>query len=199
MGKNNDRMTDLEKIDKIKLEASDKSFHAFGYSYVFNERIKWYLWYINALRFLGIMVPVSIGAIVLGYGLESNILPIAITIGLPIVIIQLIISVFSIVYKWDDELAYSFEAGNDYSNLYDEYSKLYKFPDSDLGKLEKQFEILNTKEKSREQQNSKHNIKDKERRIGMRYSLREHKKECAGCQKTPTNMTATECGVCGNF
>ena len=65
--------------------------------------------------------------------------------------------------------------------------------------LEKQFIVLNAKLNSREQQNSKHKIKEKELRRGMRYSLREHKKECAGCNRIPTDMTPAKCGVCGNF
>ena len=192
-------MTKKEKIEKIKLDSSDKSFHIFGYSHIFERRIKWYLKYINGLRFFGIIVPLTIGAIALGYGANNNILIYAIVIGTPVIILQLIISTLSIVYKWDDELAYSFEATNDYNNLYDDFRKLYNFPTQTSSELEKQFEVLNAKLNSREQQNSKHKIKEKELRRGMRYSLREHKKECTGCNKIPTDMAPTKCGVCGNF
>ncbi len=196
---NNGLMRESEKIEKIKLDSSDKSFHAFGYSHIFEKRIKWYLKYINALKFLGIIVPLTIGAIALGYGANNNILLYAIIVGTPVIILQLIISTLSIVYKWDDELAYSFEATSDYNNLYDEFRKLFDFPTQSSTELEKKFEVLNAKLNSREQQNSKHKITEKELRIGMRYSLREHKKECAGCTKTPTDMKSTQCGVCGNF
>jgi mobilome CxxCx(11)CxxC protein len=192
-------MSEKEKIEKIKLDSSNKSFHAFGYSYIFQKRIKWYLKYINALKFFGIIVPLTIGAIALGYGTSNNILIYAIFIGTPLIILQLIISVLSIVYKWDDELTYSFEASNDYNQLYDEFRKLFNFPSLLLSEIEKKYEVLITKLNSREQQNSKHEITEKELRTGMRYSLREHKKECVGCEKTPTDMTSTECGVCGNF
>ena len=192
-------MTENEKIEKIKLDSSDKSFHCFGYGYIFQKRIKWYLRYINALKFFGIIVPLIIGAIALGYGVNNNILIYAIIIGTPFIILQLVISTLSIVYKWDDELAYSFEASNDYNYLYDEFRKLFNYPTQNSSQLENRFDILITKLNSREQQNSKHKITEKELRIGMRYSLREHKKECAGCQKIPTDMTSTECGVCGKF
>jgi mobilome CxxCx(11)CxxC protein len=192
-------MTENEKIEKIKLDSSDKSFHSFGYSYIFQKRIKCYLRYINALKFFGIIVPLIIGAIALGYGANSNILIYAIIIGSPFIILQLVISTLSIVYKWDDELAYSFEASNDYNYLYDEFRKLFSYPTQSSTNLENKFDILITKLNSREQQNSKHKITEKELRTGMRYSLREHKKECAGCKKTPTDMTSTKCGVCGNF
>lgn len=192
-------MTEQDIIDKIKLESSDKSFHAYGYSYIFTKRIKWYLRYINAIKFLGIIVPLTVGALAIGYNFEHDILIISIAIAIPITIIQLIISTLSIVYNWDEELAYAFEANQDYNNLYDEFIKIFKFPPANFHELEKHFEILNTKQKNREQQDSKHNITDKELRIGMRYSLREHRKECAGCNSTPTSMEPTKCGVCGNF
>ncbi|WP_272150711.1 mobilome CxxCx(11)CxxC protein [Tenacibaculum aiptasiae] len=192
-------MTKNEKIEKIKLDSSDKSFHSFGYGYIFQKRIEWYLRYINALKFFGIIVPLIIGAIALGYGANSNILIYAIIIGTPFIILQLVISTLSIVYKWDDELAYSFEASNDYNYLYDEFRKLFNYPTQSSTNLENKFDILITKMNSREQQNSKHKITEKELRTGMRYSLREHKKECSGCKKIPTDMTSTKCGVCGNF
>lgn len=192
-------MTENEKNDKIKLDSSDKSFHSFGYSYIFQKRIKWYLRYINALKFFGIIVPLIIGALALGYGANSNILIYAIIVGTPIVIFQLVISTLSIVYKWDDELAYSFEASNDYNFFYEEFRKLFNYPTQSSLNLENKFDILMTKLNSREQQNSKHKINEKELRTGMRYSLREHKKECVGCGKIPTDMKSTKCGVCGNF
>lgn len=192
-------MTDIEKHDKIILAASDKAFHSFGFSYIFDNRIKLYLRNINALKFFGIIVPLVIGAIALGYGQNPNVLLVAIIIGTPIIILQLVISALSIVYKWDEELSYSFEANNDYNNLYDEFNNLYKFPSQDIFTLEKNFEILQTKLNNRETQNSKHNLTEKELRKGMRYSLREHKKECVGCKKIPIDMTSTDCGVCGKF
>lgn len=191
-------MTDQEKETKIKLESSDTAFHAFGYSYIFTKRIKWYLRYINALKFLGIVVPLTVGALAIGYEFK-NIVAVSIAIAIPITIVQLILSTLSIVYKWDDELAYAFEANQDYNFLYDEYTKLYKFPPSNLADLERQFEVLNIKSKARETQDLKHEIKEKELRMGMRYSLREHKKECTGCKIVPTSMETTKCGVCGKF
>jgi len=192
-------MTDQERIDKIKLESSDTAFHAFGYSYIFTKRIKWYLKYINALKFFGIIVPLTGGALAIGYEFKHGILVIAIVVAIPLTIIQLVISTLSIVYKWDDELAYAFEANQDYNHLYDDYTKLYKFPSLNLNDMEKQFAVLNTKSKNRETQDSKHDITERELRMGMRYSLREHKKDCAGCNIVPTSMKSTDCGVCGNF
>jgi mobilome CxxCx(11)CxxC protein len=185
--------------EKIILEASDKAFHAFGFSYIFENRIKWYLKSINALKFSGIIVPLIIGSIALSYTQNPDVLIIAIIIGTPIIIIQLIISALSIVYKWDDELAYAFEANNDYNTLYDEYTILYKFPDLEITELERKYDVLLAKSKARELQNSKHKLSEKELRKGMRYSLREHKKECIGCKQTPIGMTSTICEVCGNF
>lgn len=192
-------MPDIDKSKRIVLDASDNAFHAFGYSYIFEKRIAKYLKYISAIKFIGLAIPIVIGTIVLGYGGNSVATIIAIAIGTPILIIQITLSLLSLIYNWDDELAYAYEAKHDFINLYADFKELYKNPDSEISQLDKQYSILNTKYTLRRQQNSKHKISDKELRIGMRYSLREHQKQCSGCKKAPTDMTSTECGVCGNF
>ena len=185
--------------EKIILESSDKAFHSYGFSYIFERRISYYLKFINLLKFFGIIVPLVIGAIALGYAQYPKVLIIAVIIGTPLLIIQLVISAISLVYKWDDELAYAFEANNEYNTLYDEYIKLFKFTDKDNTILEKKFEVLLARSKARELQNSKHKLSEKELRKGMRFSLREHKKECYGCGQIPLDMYSTNCGICGKF
>ena len=140
-----------------------------------------------------------IGAIALGYTQYPKVLTISIIIGTPLLIVQLIISAISLVYKWDDELAYAFEANNEYNTLYDEFIKLFKFTDTDNTILEKKYEVLFARLKARELQNIKHKLTEKELRKGMRFSLREHKKECYGCGQIPLDMYSTNCGICGKF
>ena len=185
--------------DKILLDSSDKSFHAFGFSYIYTKRVEKYLFYVNGIKYLGIIVPLIVGALALGYEYKYGILAIAIKIAIPFTVFQLILSVHSIVYKWDDELAYAFEAIEDYNYLYDEYKKLYFIPTVSYSGLYNKYNVLNSRLTSRENQDNKHKITDKELRMGMRYSLREHKKACAGCNIIPVSMKASKCDVCGNF
>src|SRR5690606_32397774 len=104
-----------------------------------------------------------------------------IIIAIPLTIIQFLFSLLAVAYKWDDELAYSYEASQDLNLLHDDFKKLGNLPPNEYQELNRQYELLNTRFKERTQQNSKHNIKEWEQRMGMKFGLREFQKKCVGC------------------
>ena len=55
--------------------------------------------------------------------------------------------------------------------------------------------------RSREKGISKANLEvtDKEKRIGMRFGLRELSRKCVGCNEIPLSMNTSNCDICGNF
>jgi mobilome CxxCx(11)CxxC protein len=188
-----------EKIKKLQIKSNDNSFHSFGKAYLFEKRARHYERLISLLTVLGIIVPVSIGATVLGYGINNDFLKIIITFAIPVSIFQLLISIISVVYKWSDELSYANESAQEHYFLSDRFKKLSEFPADSFIENDHQFEIINTRLKSRIEQDSKHNIKDWELRMGMKYALREYQKECTGCNIIPISMEYTDCPVCGKF
>ncbi len=105
----------------------------------------------------------------------------------------------AVIFKWDDELAYSYEASQDYNNLSNSFNKLGNIPPEDKEILEKNIDILDARYQSRSEQDAKHSIKEWELRRGMRYALRQFKRECVGCNMTPLSMESTDCDVCGKF
>jgi mobilome CxxCx(11)CxxC protein len=111
----------------------------------------------------------------------------------------LIFSLISVVYKWSDELSYSNESAQEHYFLSERFKKLGEFPPSSFSELNFEFELINTRLKSRTEQDSKHPYKDWELRKGMKYSLREHQKSCIECKNIPTSMENTECNVCGKY
>jgi len=190
-------MTEKEKL--FRTDSWDKAIHSFGKSYIFGERAKFYKNWIRFLTFLGIIVPVLIGAVAAAYGLESSISKLIFKIALPFTILQLIISVIALVNKWSENLSYSIEATNDYGNLSEAFKKLGKNPPEEIRDLEHQFEILETKYTSRTEQDSKYSLKDRELRKGMRSALREFQRKCIGCNTVPLSIKSSNCEVCGNF
>lgn len=191
--------TPEEIFNKLRVKCHDQSFHSFGKAYMFEKRSQHYNRLLNFITVLGIIVPVTIGATVLGYGINNNFLKFVIALAIPSSIIQLIFSIISVVYKWSDELAYANESAQEHYFLSDRFKKLGEFPPNEYGELDHAYELINTRLKSRTEQDSKHNIKDWELRFGMRYALREFQKECISCKQTPFSMTPTSCDVCGNF
>lgn len=188
-----------EKEAIIRRESWDRAINSFGKAFIFGKRAEFYKKWIRFLTILGIIVPILVGAVATGYGLDSSILKNVINITIPITIIQLVISIIAIVNNWNDYLSYSLEATNDYGNLSENFKKLGKNPPIDEQKLEHKFEILDTKYLLRTEQDSKYGLKDKELRKAMRYALREFQRKCVGCEEVPLSMKSTECEICGNF
>ena len=194
-------MEDFEKlnIEKLRIKCHDKSFHSFGKSYIFQKRAEVYSKFINFITVLGIIIPVFIGATFLGYGTENNFLQYLIVVAIPLSIFQLLISTISVVFKWSDELSYANEAIQAHQYISDRFKKLGEFSKNSFEQLDGEYELLNTVLQSRKEQDSKHNLKDWELRMGMKYSLREFQKECVSCKKVPLSMENSTCPVCGNF
>ena len=149
----------------------------------------------------GILTPSMVGITVLSYEYDKHkeMISSMISIAIAVLVVQFGFSILAIIYKWDDELAYAYEASQDYNDLHDSFKRLAELPPSNLIDLEKSYDLLNTRYRSRQQQDTKHNIKEWELRKGMRWALRQYKKPCYGCRKTILSMESTDCEVCGNF
>jgi mobilome CxxCx(11)CxxC protein len=191
--------TEEQKILRLKTKCFDNSFHSFGKAYLFEKRAQHYNKLINWLTILGIIVPISIGATATGYGLNNVFLKNLIAFSIPVSIIQLLISIFSIIYKWSDQQSYAIETVQEHQFLSERFKKLGEFPPENYKEFDQEFEILNTRLKSRIEQDSKHGVKEWELRMGMRFALREFQRECVGCKITPLSMEYSECTVCGKF
>jgi mobilome CxxCx(11)CxxC protein len=184
---------------QIIQECWDNSLHALGTSYVFEQKAKFYKFWIRVITILGVVVPLLLGATVGVYGQKSFILTIFILVAGPLTIFQIILSGISLVFKWDDLLAYSLESQTDNRVLYKEYESLAKYPPSDIYEFEKQFLIIKTKDEARQKQDEKIPFSQEDNRKGMRYALWIRKKQCATCKKVPTSLTPSECETCGKY
>lgn len=191
--------TKKNKHDRLRQDAWNKALFSYGYGYLFSHRASKLKTRLNWITFLGIIVPILIGGIVTTYGITSPILKYLLIITAPISITQLVISVWSIVANWNTSYAYYLESYLDNYSLADKYEDLGKYPPEENDELKSKLDKIDVLRSSRDKQDSKYPLTDKEKRKGMRYSLRKFKRECAGCKKIPTDMKSTKCGVCGNF
>ncbi|MFN8337183.1 MAG: mobilome CxxCx(11)CxxC protein [Cyclobacteriaceae bacterium] len=191
--------TEEQKFTKLRQDCWDNSLHSFGTSYIFNKRAVRYSGQLTFLKIFGIVVPVTVGATASGYGFDSALLKSTVAISIPLSIVQVIYSIFAFGYKWDDNLAYAYESVIDHNNLSEEFKKLAKRPPSNYSEFHHDFSILDTKLKSRVEQDAKHSLTERELRMGMRFALREFKRPCYGCKHIPISMNSTTCPVCGKF
>lgn len=193
-------MLELENIyNKLRSESHSNAFDCFGYGYIFEQRAKRLRRNLTLLQVLGVIVPATVGSILIGYGTKFKYLEAIISIAIFTSVIQFIISIWALIYKWDDELSYAYDAMQSYQSLYNRFSNLGKFPPPSYELLRVDYDLINADYITRNQLNTQHNIKEWEKRLGMHYSLREHKELCYGCQIKPLSMNSTNCYVCGNY
>lgn len=186
-------------IDQIRQESWDRSIHALGTSYVFEQKSKFYKKWLKVNTILGIVVPVLLGATVATYGQSSNILTIVLLVAGPVSIFHAVLSAISLGNRWDDKLASTIEAQSGNRTIADEYERLAKYPPSELTVAERTYEVIRARDEAQIKQDEKFTFSEKEKRIGMRYALWIRKRACATCNTVPVSMTATDCDTCGKF
>lgn len=189
-----ERQIQLDPIAVLKNEALQKAAHSFGHSYTFNNRARFYSFWLNLIKLFGILLPAIAGLTYTQFGKIG---------ALDIILwafsaILFALSTLAFAFKWDDELAYCYEASQNYNTLFEEFKKLWLLPE-ELTSLEKKYDLLNANYNFRQQQDAKHDVTEKERRKAMRWQLREFQLKCVGCNEVPQSMEATRCPVCGNF
>lgn len=188
-----------EQYNQTRIKCHDKAFHCYGFSYIFKTRANRLRSRVNLLKAFGVIVPATIGTIALGYGVSNWLMNTAIVIAIPVTMIQFIISICAIIYKWDEELSYCYESIPAHNNLYSRFKKLGTLPPRALKELETEFEKLELELMFRENQDDQHHIQNWETRMGMKWSLREHQHKCVECGVQPFSTKSTDCHVCGNY
>jgi hypothetical protein len=188
-----------EKEIQIRQNCHKKAIHCLGTSYIFQEKAKRYARYLKWISILGIIVPLTIGGIAMGYGQYSQYLSYLLVIAIPLSILQLILSGIDLIYKWGDSLSYSLESQSENRKLSEEFHQLAKDTSIIGTELEHKFELLKIMDDARSQQDEKITFSSKEKRKGMRYALKMFQIDCATCKKVPIDMEPTSCDNCGKF
>ncbi|MEK0336651.1 MAG: hypothetical protein QQN41_04360 [Nitrosopumilus sp.] len=192
-------MTIKESIDLMREDCWDNAVHCFGTAYIFEKRAEMLKKRLTRINFLGVVVPITVGAIVISFGINFEYVGFVIAIAGILGIGQLISSIWSLAAKWDDSYAYALESTSSNYSLSNKFQSLGKNPPQEISGLKLQYELLITENQSRSQSDYKQNISDMEKRMGLRASLRNFERECNGCRRIPKSMEASDCDVCGNF
>lgn len=186
-------------IDDLRIQSWDEAVHTYGTGYIFERRANKYRWLLRTVAFLGLVVPLTIGGIYLSFHSQQKLLDVSITIAGILGILQLIISVWSLASRWEETYSYALESLSANYSISSRFEKLGRFPPPKPSDLQMQFEVLQTENNLRTEQDNKQGITDKEKRMGMRAALRKFQRKCAGCQRVPISMKPSNCDVCGNF
>jgi mobilome CxxCx(11)CxxC protein len=188
----------LKTLEAIQRESSEEALHCFGTAHVFEVRANLLRQRIRLLTFLGIVVPATVGLAYMSFGASSWLTTPLVVLGSLLLILQLIGSIWSLVYRWDDSFAYSLESMSANRSFYERFKELA----SDTHNKEEAnlfYQLPQSESQARSKEDEKQGATENEKRMGMRAGLRQLKRACAACNQVPTSMTPTDCNVCGNF
>jgi len=184
--------------DDKRRKCNDNALDCFGTAYIFGKRAASIRIRITLLTFLGIAAPAAVGAIICTFQLMPQNMKYVLVIAGAIGIIQLIFSIWALVAGWNDNLSYYLESKSHNFRLADQYSDLAKTTSVSLNEFILRYEVLEAESRHRNDLDNRHDLSDKEHRLGMRAGLRQYQRPCSACGDVPTTLkTKKECGVCG--
>lgn len=186
----------VNDIDALRQLCWTRALEAYGTAYIFERRARRLKLWLRLLTFIGFLPALVVGAFVLSsFGLVGVVVVSATIIA----ILQFVASFWALVAQWVDTYGYSVESMSANNSLSDRYGNLARTPPDELALMRALFESIETEDQSRRNLDYRQSLTDKEKRRGMRAALRQYRRSCAHCNQIPASMTATDCGVCGNF
>lgn len=179
---------------QLQQHCADKRFYALGTAKIFERRARRLELKRNWITYLGIVVPLLVGGTALAFG--TKVLPyILVPAGL-LGLLQLSLSVWSLVAKWDAQHNYALQAAQAQTRLFNAWDALAKRLPPDL---KEKVDGLDQEDQRQEQSDLLQNVSDKEKRFAMRAALYHFGNPCRRCNRKPESMKPGDCDTCGNF
>lgn len=180
----------------IKENAWKEAFYCYATAYIYEKRATKFLNYIRYTQFLGIAVPSSVGFLVLS---GTQVSELGKYIAGILALFQLLLTIASINWKWDETYALSIQYSNNNKRISNKFQEIAENPIKDFNTFKHKFDLLIVENNSQSENDEKQLFSDLEKRIGHRAALRNFQKPCLGCNTIPKSMTSTQCDTCGNF
>lgn len=185
--------------DEQRKDCWNKAIHAFGTAYIFEQRSIRSRKKLRRLSFLGIAVPVVVGGIVVAFFGIDQMKPFLgglIILAALLSTVQLVLTIWSFIAKWEDHAIYGSEASVENYQIARLFEELAKNNPADF---DSKYSLLNVRNDMRSVEDGKKEITEPEKRMGMRAALRKYQRACVKCTKVPADLNPTDCPVCGNF
>src|ERR1043166_1210526 len=151
---------------------AESALRCFGTAYIFERRARSVRRRVRLIAFLGIAAPAALGSTVALVGTKSQYAETAIWLAGIIGALQVAASIWSLVSSWDSDLAYDIESKSENYRLSEELEKLGKATTLTDDEFELEMQLLETQAELRAQLDSRVDVNDKEKRMGLRAALR---------------------------
>jgi mobilome CxxCx(11)CxxC protein len=188
-------VTQVDQVEQLRNDCRQKANYAFGTASIFEHRMRRLERLRYTITYLGIIVPVLVGSLALT-SLGKTLLPYMEFPAGVVITLQLALSIWSIIAKWDEKYLYALGAMQVQTKLFNSWNRLAKYPPPDL---ERRVHELLEKDELQENSDLAQNVSDKEKRYGLRKTLYHYGLTCATCQIKPSSMKPSKCDTCGNF
>ncbi|HVV74057.1 MAG TPA: mobilome CxxCx(11)CxxC protein [Verrucomicrobiae bacterium] len=188
-----------DELARLRQRCWTEAIHCYGTAKIFEARTLILRHRLRVLAFLGVGVPLSVGAAVTSFGIDSTLTPWFLGAASVLSVVGGILSAWALTNRWEDELSYAADSMTANRILSEEYSKLASSTNVGLSKVREQLNLLEKENSTRSSFDEKQGITEDEKRMGMRAALRQFQRKCATCGIVPTSMEPSNCGTCGNF
>lgn len=186
------------RVERLQVQSRSNAVSAYATSYIFQRRARVLTNRINWVTYIGFVVPMLVGLLVLAYGHLKS-LPVIIAVAAAIGIGQAAISLWAIVGGWVNGASYAATSATANALLAAKFADLWLNPPTQFDEFQHRYELVETEDNARSEQDYQQGITEAEKRMGMRAGLRKYQIECVGCGQIPKDMKSTDCGVCGRY
>jgi mobilome CxxCx(11)CxxC protein len=181
---------------ELQKHCQDRAFVAYGTTCIFERRARQLRFGRTWITFLGIAVPLTVGSLYLSFNAYPSVFPVVLGAAGIILTIQLVLSVWSLVARWDEDYQHSIESTQENTRLFNAWTALASHTSADSHVHTNE---LDADDRRQEQQDLLRHVTDKERHFAMRSALFYFKRNCVACGVAPASMKPTGCDMCGNF
>jgi mobilome CxxCx(11)CxxC protein len=177
----------------------DRACDCFATAKIFERRALRYREKLDWLSYIGIGVPAIFGAMVIAWGKSVLVIQPLMFIVALLGIIQVALSVASLIRRWPEEHAYANRSAASNYQLSDEFKILAPDSVAPSATFTHDLQNLLARDQAQSQNDTERHVTDKEKSWGHRHALRQFQRSCVMCNKVPENMQPTGCNQCGDF
>ncbi|WEM40819.1 hypothetical protein PTW35_09155 [Photobacterium sp. DA100] len=180
----------------MPIHLMEMRFHTYGAIEIFEKRKRRLCRLRNVIVYLGLAIPVSLLCLVLFDNEHPAIKSTLIAIISIILLVQLIMSLWALIAKWEEKYEYSISAMTSSRIIYERLNSLINsnksIPSDVMLAISDDYHSQFSDELA-------HEITAKEKCYGYRKSLIKFSKVCPLCQSKPIDMKPSGCKLCGKF
>ncbi len=188
-------------IDAKRSECWNNAVRAFGTAFILQRRAGRLRSKRRLLTFFAFVVPILVGIIATKVYTKSPVPDLLMHFASGASALLALISLWSVVAKWEDTLADCFRGAHKNYHLQVKWETLVKEDDQ---KVQTEYPVLLQADHDQRESDIKHVVSSREKIVGMRAALFKYgPRTCAGCKQKPSSeaipwtIFRKKCKVCG--